>query len=365
MIFREIQSYLEQTAPLAYQESYDNSGLLVGNPSQEVSGILVCLDITEAVVEEAIGLGYNVIIAHHPVIFKGLKSLTGKNYVERVVMKAVKHDILLYAMHTNLDNIHTGINRILGEKLGLKNLKILSPKRNLLKKLVTYIPVKNLDTVREAVFEAGAGVIGNYDQCSFNVTGEGTFRAGDNTNPFTGKKGEFHKEKEVRTETVFPSHLERNIVAALLAAHPYEEVAYDIYTLDNEYDKTGAGMTGELEEPVALEDFLRSVKQNLGLEVIKYTPLPDKMIQKAAFCGGSGSFLIDAARASGADIFLTGDLTYHRFFEHENQMVLADIGHYESEQFAKELIFNLLIQKFPTFAVRICNTVTNPVSILK
>ena len=364
MQFKEIQNYLEQYAPPYYQESYDNSGLLVGNASVEVSGTLICLDMTEEVVDEAIRLGYNVIIAHHPIIFKGLKRLTGKNYVERTVIKAVKNDILLYAMHTNLDNVSMGINRILGEKLGLENLHILSPKTELLKKLITYVPLRHLDEVRAAIFEVGAGTIGNYDQCSFTVEGVGTFRAGDKTQAFVGEKGKLHQEKEVRLETIFPAYLQQNILAALLKSHPYEEVAYDIYSLDNELSSVGAGMIGKLPEAMFVEDFLMSVKEKLQVGVIKYTDIGRQKIQRIAWCGGSGSFLINLAKAKGAELFLTGDITYHQFFDHENKMIIADIGHYESEQFGKELIFNLLIEKFPNFAARICVHNTNPVKYL-
>ncbi len=365
MKFREIQNYLEQIAPLSYQESYDNSGLLVGDSEVEVSGILVCLDITEEVIDEAINLGYNAIVTHHPIIFKGLKKLTGSNYVERCVIKAIKNDILLYAIHTNLDNVGTGINRILGEKLGLENLRILDPKKDILKKLVTFVPVQYLEEVRKAVFDVGAGAIGNYDQCSFNVEGEGTFRGNEKTHAFVGEVGQLHKEKEVRIETIFPAYLKGKILAALKKAHPYEEVAYDIYSIDNEAENIGAGMMGELPKSSSVEVFLLKVKEILGLEAIKYTPIRGQKIQRVAYSGGSGSFLINSAMAQGADLFLTGDLTYHQYFEHENKMVIADIGHYESEQFGKELIFNFLIQKFPNFAVRICEHNTNPVSVLK
>ena len=365
MKFREIQDYLEQIAPLSYQESYDNSGLLVGTSTKEVSGVLVCLDITEEVIDKAISLGYNAIIAHHPIIFKGLKKLTGSNYVERCVIKAIKNDVILYAIHTNLDNVGTGINRILGEKLGIENLRVLSPKKNILKKLVSFVPVQYLEQVRQAIFDVGAGTIGNYDQCSFNVVGEGTFRGNEKTDAFVGDIGQLHREKEIRIETIFPAYLKNKILVALKKAHPYEEVAYDIYSIDNEAENVGAGMIGELPKSCTTEVFLLKVKEILGLEAIKYTAIAEKKIHKVAFSGGSGSFLINSAIAQGADLFLTGDLTYHQYFDHENRMVIADIGHYESEQFGKELIFNFLIQKFPNFAVRICEHNTNPVSVLK
>ncbi len=364
MKFKEIQTFLERIAPLSYQESYDNSGLLLGDAGQEINGALICLDVTEEVLDEAIHLGYNAVIAHHPVIFKGIKRLTGSNYVERILVKAIKNDILLYAIHTNLDNVSTGVNRILGEKLGLRNLQILRPMRATLKKLITYAPLSHADSVRNALFTAGGGNIGNYDQCSFNVEGTGTFRANENAQPFVGQKGSMHREKELRIETVFPAFLQGKIISALVKSHPYEEVAYDIYSLENENPGVGAGMIGSLPEPVSVKDFLAKAKEILQAGSVKYAGPEEKKISKIAFCGGSGSFLISTAKAEGAELFLSGDITYHQFFEHENKMVIADIGHYETEQFVKELIFNLLIEKFPNFAARICTLNTNPVKYL-
>ncbi len=336
----------------------------MGDASREISGVLICLDVTEEVLDEAIRLGYNAVIAHHPVIFKGVKRLTGSNYVERILIKAIQNDILLYAIHTNLDNVSAGVNRILGEKLGLRDLQILRPMSGTLKKLITYVPLAHADKVRGALFAAGGGNIGNYDQCSFNVAGTGTFRANDKARPFVGQKGSMHREEELRIETVFPAFLQGRMIAALLKNHPYEEVAYDIYSLENKNPEVGAGMIGNLPQPEYVEDFLAKAKEVLQAGVVKYSGPGDRKISKIAFCGGSGSFLIPAAKAKGAELFLTGDISYHQFFDHEHRLVIADIGHYETEQFVKELIFNLLIEKFPNFAARICALNTNPVKYL-
>jgi dinuclear metal center YbgI/SA1388 family protein len=354
--------YLETLAPPAFQESYDNSGLLTGNRSMTVSSALVTLDCTEAVVDEAIQKGCNLIIAHHPIVFSGIKKLNGNTYVERVVIKAIKNDIAIYAIHTNLDHVWNGVNAKIAERLGLKNTQILAPKSGLLRKLVTFCPLAQAEHVRHALFDAGAGVIGNYDACSFNVSGTGTFRGNERTNPYVGEKGQLHKEAEERIEVVYPAHLERAILRALDEAHPYEEVAYDIYDLKNAWALVGAGMIGEWEEAVSEEEFLRRVKAGLKTSCIRYTPLAGKQVRRVALCGGAGSFLLPQALSAGADAFVTADFKYHEFFDAENRLIIADVGHYESEQFTKELIADALKQKFITFAVHLSEIHTNPIS---
>ncbi|HDR50633.1 MAG TPA: Nif3-like dinuclear metal center hexameric protein [Mariniphaga anaerophila] len=358
---KEIVRFFETIAPLSLQESYDNAGLLVGNSEAEVASALVTIDVTEEVVDEAIKKKAGLILAHHPIVFLGLKKLTGKNYVERTVMKAVKNDIAIYAAHTNLDAVTGGVNTKMCEKLGLKNCRILQPVSGKLKKLVTFIPFDSVEKVRTAVFEAGAGHIGNYDYCGYNLEGTGSFRGGEETNPYVGEKGQVHYEKEIRFETIFPGWLQSKIVKALFEAHPYEEVAYDIYPLENTYKKAGMGMVGELEEPLPEKDFLGLLKKIFGSGCIKYTALKGRNVNKVAVCGGAGSFLLNQAIAAGADIFVTGDFKYHQFFDAENKIVIADIGHYESEQFTKELFYELLTKKFPKFAVRFSEVNTNPV----
>lgn len=362
MKIKEITEVLERLAPPALQESYDNAGLITGNPGAEINSALITLDVTEAVLDEAIEAGCGLVISHHPVIFKPLKSLTGRNVTERMVIKAVENRIALYGIHTNLDNITSGVNSMIAAKIGLKDLKILQPLKGVLKKLVTFCPVDHADKVRAGLFGAGAGVIGNYDSCSYNLEGYGSFRAGVGADPFVGEINKIHFEKEVRIETIFPGYLEKKLLAALFESHPYEEVAYDIYPLDNEYPLAGAGMSGELPEPVPEEDFFGKIKEVFGIPVIRHSPFTGKMVSMVAFCGGSGAFLIPAAAASGAQVFLTGDIKYHQFFDAEGKIVIADIGHYESEQFTKDLIFRIIKEKFPTFALRISKTGTNPVN---
>lgn len=357
----EITRFFETLAPLSLQESYDNAGLLTGDLNLEITSVLVTLDATEEVIEEAIAKKAQLVVAHHPIIFSGLKKITGKNYVERTIIKAIKNDIAIYAAHTNLDSVTGGVNSKICQKLGLENCTVLQPVAGQLKKLVTFIPEAHTDKVREALFAAGAGNIGNYDSCGFIADGTGSFRGNEKSNPFVGEKGELHLEKENRFETIFPAYLQGKVIQALLNSHPYEEVAYDIYTLDNQFDKTGMGMVGTLAEPVAEKDFLTQLKETFNTGVIKHTALKGGKVKKVAVCGGSGSFLLKRAIAAGADFFVSGDFKYHEFFDAENKIVVADVGHFESEQFTKELFYELLTKKFPKFAVHLSEANTNPV----
>ena len=363
MQIRQITNYLESIAPLSYQESYDNSGLLVGNPSAEVENVLISLDVTEQVIAEAVDRNCQLVISHHPIIFGGLKRLTGENYVQRTVMQALKHDVAIYAIHTNLDNISTGVNHKIGEVLGLGQRKILLPKKETLYKLSVFVPIEASDELMDALFNAGAGHIGNYSECSFSVSGKGSFRGEEGSDPYVGKKGSRHYEEEIKVEVVLPRVLKSKVVRAMKEAHPYEEVAYDIYPLENSNINIGSGMIGLLEEPMYALDFLGHLKNKMG-GVVRYTPLVKDQIQKVAWCGGSGSFLLPAAKSAGADIFITSDFKYHQFFDAENEIIIADIGHYENEQYTKELVASILKEKFTNFAVLLAETNTNPINYL-
>ncbi len=364
MIIRDITNYIESLAPLSFQESYDNAGLIVGNPEAKVKGILISLDVTEAVVREAVEKNVNLIIAHHPVVFKGLKRFTGGNYVERTVISAIKNDIAIYAAHTNLDNITGGVNSKICEILDLQDCKVLSPATSQLKKIACYVPDNKADTVRQAMFAAGAGHIGNYEQCSYNIKGNGTFKGNENTNPYVGNKGKLHVEPETRIETIVPAHKLSGVIRAMIKAHPYEEVAYDIFPLDNNYEKAGTGMLGKLKQPMPEIDFLNLIKEKFNTGIIKYTKLLGKDIKTVALCGGACSFMLKKAISAGADIFISGDFKYHEFFDAEGKIIIADIGHYESEQYTKELFFELLTKKFNTFACYLAQTNTNPIKYL-
>lgn len=364
MLLKEITQLIESLAPLSFQESYDNAGLIIGQPDDEISGILVTLDVTEEVLDEAIAKNLNLVVAHHPVIFGGIKKLNGKNYTERCITKAIRNNLAIYAAHTNLDSVFGGVNSKICEKIGLQNCRILAPVEGYLKKLVTFVPTADAEKVREAIFAAGAGHIGNYDSCSFNQSGSGSFRGNENTNPYVGEKNKLHFEEETRVETIFPRHLQSKIIQALLKAHPYEEVAYDIYPLDNDFQQAGIGMIGELQSPENETDFLQRLKTAFHCPVVKHTKLLGKPIRRVAVVGGAGSSYLKHAMAQKADIFISGDFKYHQYFDAEEQIVIADIGHYESEQFTKEVFYELLTKNLSKFAVRLSEIDTNPVNYL-
>jgi dinuclear metal center YbgI/SA1388 family protein len=360
----QVTDFLETIAPRSYQESYDNSGLLTGQPNWVVTTTLVTLDCTEEVVDEAIREKCNLIVAHHPIVFKGLKKLTGQNYVERAIIKAIKNDIAIYAIHTNLDNVHQGVNKKISELLGLKNVKILSPRKDTLGQLITFVPQKNTHEVLDALHKAGAGNIGNYKNCSFVSSGTGSFIPTDGAHPQLGTLDKLERAEEDRIEVIFPIHLESQIIAALKKSHPYEEVAFYIHHLENENQEVGSGMIGELataEEPI---EFLKRLKKVMQAGCVRYTALSNKKIKKIAVCGGSGSFLLNKAISAGADLYISADFKYHEFFDAENKIIIADIGHYESELFTKDLLMEVLREKFPTFAIIFSNSVTNPISYL-
>ena len=361
MKINEIISFLEFTAPPSLQEDYDNAGLLTGSAGWDCTGIICTLDATEEVVKEAISKKCNLIVAHHPIIFKGLKKINGNNYIEKTIIAAIKNDIAIYAIHTNLDNIMQGVNGKIAAMIGLKEIKVLQEKKGTLKKLFTFVPVDKAGLVRSAIFAAGAGHISNYSECSFNTEGFGTFKGEAGTSPYVGEPGKQHQEKEVKMEVIFPAYLERKVIAAMKGAHPYEEVAYDIVSLSNTTPSIGAGIIGELPEKMDENQFLENLKTVFGIPVIRHSRMLGKPVKKVAICGGAGIFLISKALAAGADAFITADIKYHEFFDADSQLLLADIGHYESEQFTINLLQEVLVQKFPTFAVLKTEENTNPV----
>jgi dinuclear metal center YbgI/SA1388 family protein len=362
MKLKDLTSYLDSVIPLSFQEDYDNAGLQVGQPEKEVYSAIICLDVTEEVISEAVASDCDLILSHHPLIFKGIKSLTGKTYTERILFEAVKNDIAIYSAHTNLDMLADGVSRKMAEKLGLKGVTVLAPLEKNLLKLVTYIPESHFNEVQSAIFEAGGGVIGNYDNCGFSSSGTGSFRGNEKTNPFRGEKGSIHAEKEIRFETVLFSYLKDKVISALLGSHPYEEVAYDLYSLENCNIEIGLGCVGLLDEPVSENDFLKLIAGIFGARGIRYSGLTGKSISKVALCGGSGVSLLNNAIHCAADVFLTADIKYHDFFRTENKILLVDAGHFETEKFTEEILKDLIIKKFPKFAVRFSETNTNPIN---
>ena len=361
MTIQNITNYIEELAPLNYAEDFDNVGLLIGNYNTKVTGVLVTLDTLEQTVDEAIAKNCNLIVSFHPIIFGGLKKINGNNYVERVVLKAIQNNIAIYATHTALDNSKNGVSAKMCEVLGLKNTKILIPKKGIIKKLTTYVPVDEASTLKEKLFEAGAGNIGNYDSCSFDVKGESSFRGNEDANPTYGKKGELTKREETKISVVFESKNENAILKALKANHEYEEVAYEIITTENVYQNIGMGMIGEFETEMDEKDFLLFLKKTMKTDCVRHSAFINKKIKKVAVLGGAGSFAISNAKKAGADAYISADFKYHEFFKAENSILLADIGHYESEQFTKNLLVDYLTKKFSNFAVILSEKSTNPI----
>jgi dinuclear metal center YbgI/SA1388 family protein len=363
MKVKDVIKYLDSIAPPQFQESYDNSGLIVGQSSNVVNGVLVCLDCTEEVVQEAIDLKCNLIVAHHPIIFSGLKKINGSNYVERTVIKAIKNDINIFAIHTNLDNVVKGVNGKIANQLGLINRKVLSPKPGLLVKLSVYCPVNAADELRKVIFSAGAGHISDYSNCSFNILGKGTFKPGIDSKPYVGKVGETHQEDEIKIEVILLKNLLDSVLEHVKEHHPYEEVAYDVYSLENKSD-IGSGLIGELENEIDAVEFLKTLKVKMNTKMIRHTAICKNKIKKVALCGGSGSFLLDKAINLNADVFITADFKYHEFFDAEKKLIIADIGHFESEQYTIDLISDGLKENFSNFAIRLTAVNTNPINYL-
>lgn len=361
MKFKDIGKAIEKWAPPALAESYDNVGLLVGEPHTECTGVLVNLDVTEALIDEAVEKGLNLIVTHHPIWFGGRKRLNGEDYVSRIILKAVRSGVGLYACHTNLDNVRHGVNKMIGDKLGMIEVKTLAPKKGLMMRMTVFVPKGFRDAVQEALFTAGAGQVGHYDQASFISQGTGTFRPLEGSNPTVGETGKRAVEEEAAIEVVLPAYQKGAVVGAMLAAHPYELPAYQIWPIGNVSEDIGSGMVGELPEPMSKADFLAHVRDTFNCGGIRYADFPGEKIARVAWCGGSGSFLTQAAIRSGADAFVTGDITYHKYFDNEDRILLLDIGHYESEQYTSHLICSYLSEKFPTFAVHLSVLNTNPV----
>lgn len=364
MTVNDIAKVLEELAPLAHAEDFDNVGLLVGDPNMEVKGALVTLDTLENVVDEAVAKKCNLIISFHPIIFKGLKKLTGSSYVERVVLKAIANNIAIYSMHTALDNSKMGVNAKICEVLGIQNPQTLIPRAKSIKKLTTYAPIADAENIKMALFTAGAGEIGKYSNCSFSLEGTGSFKAESGANPTIGKVGEVHFEKETQINVIYSFEREKSILKALFEAHPYEEVAYEIVTLENTNQDLGMGMIGTLDTEMEERDFLLQAKERLNAKVVRHSQLLGKKVRKVAVLGGSGAFAIGAAKKAGADIFISADMKYHDFYQAENQLVIADMGHFETEQFTKDLLVDYLTKKIPNFAVSLSESITNPIKYL-
>ena len=364
MKIKEIISALEQFAPLPLQDSFDNAGLQVGLTDAEATGALLCLDVTEAVLDEALATGCNLVVSHHPLLFKGCKSLTGRTYVERCVIKAIRHGIAIYSAHTNMDNAPQGVNHKMALKLGLTALQVLEPKEQMLLKLAVYVPQSHAEAVRQALFAAGCGCIGRYDSCSFGTQGQGTFRPGEGTRPYLGRPHELSTVPEVRIETILPAYRQADALRAIHSAHPYEEPAYDLYPLQNTWAQTGAGVIGQLPEPEPETDFLARVKATFHVACLRHNALTGRPVRTVALCGGAGAFLMPQALRAKADVFITGEIKYHDYFGHDGEILLTEIGHYESEQYTQEIFHTIIREAFPALPVRHTTVDTNPIKYM-
>lgn len=363
MKVKEIASAIERVAPLYLQESYDNAGMQVGDPDSVITGVVLCTDVRECIVDEAIACGANLIISHHPLIFHGLKKLTGRNYVERTVLKAIRHGVSIYCAHTNLDNARGGVSYKMAEKLGMKNVEVLDPQVGTQRKIVVFVPQAQAADVEQAMWRAGAGTLGDYDRCSYRVEGEGRFHALDGANPFAGEVGEDHVENEVRVEVLVNKARCSAVIVAMLAAHPYEEPAFDVIPLENADRYSGSGVIGDIEE-IGGSDFMHRLKEAFGVDTVRFSGNLDRKVKRVALCGGAGSFLAGKAMSMGADVYVTGDMKYHEFQGNEERIILADIGHYESEQYTKEIFADIIASLHPDFEVKYANEEQNQVKYI-
>jgi dinuclear metal center YbgI/SA1388 family protein len=349
-VVAELLKKIEEIIYPSWQEHYDNAGFQIGNPTDELTGVVVSLDVTFDVLNFAVQEGANLIISHHPMFFHPLKNILLDNERGKLVAYCIENKLNIYSIHTNLDKSALGINYSIAEELGLKNIETLAPEKGYLKKLVTFCPHEFADKVRDAIFQAGAGVIGNYDSCSYNVEGYGTFKGNEQTNPFVGEKGKLHKEPETRIETIFPAEKEAKVIEALLTSHPYEEVAYDIYSLDNIWPQVGLGAVGYLFQPMPLDVFLQEVKRIFEVPFVKYSKGFQTEIKRVAVCGGTGISLLSRAVASGADVFITSDIKYHDFQQAYGKIHLIDVGHYEMEMLGMKKIYEYIFKLLHNFA---------------
>ena len=363
MKVKEITDAIESMAPLHLQESWDNAGMQVGNPNSEVTGILLCTDVREETVDEAIERGFNMIISHHPLLFRGLKKIVGRTYQERVVAKAIKHDITIYCAHTNMDSARGGVNFKMAEKLGLKNVSVLDPQQGTLLKVVVFVPMSHVTQVETAMCDAGAGHLGDYDNCSYKLEGIGQYRPLEGAHPVAGEVAELHSEPETRIEVLVNKALCGRVVAAMLKAHPYEEPAFDIIALENEDSYSGLGVIGDI-EPQDAKAFLERVKTAFEVVTLRYSGDLDRRVSRIAMCGGAGAEFIGKALALGADVYITGDMKYHEFQGNEDRIIIADIGHYESEHYTKEIFYDVIQKKNPNFAVDFAKSEKNQVKYI-
>jgi dinuclear metal center YbgI/SA1388 family protein len=323
---------IEDWAPKSIAWEKDNVGLQVGSLRREVKNILLCLDVNEKVIDEASKKNCNLIISHHPLLFRSLKKIDiERDQKSKILEKLIKKDITLYSAHTNLDFTKDGVSFQLADKLGLSNQRFLLNKSSNLNKLIVFVPVDNADKVAEAMHSAGAGIIGEYSHCSFRTIGMGTFKGSNKSKPSMGVKGKLNKVSEVKIEVLVNSFDLHKVISSMKKIHPYEEVAFDVYPMVNENFNYGMGVIGDLKKELTAKEFLTYVSKSLRINNFRFNKGSKFRIKKVAVCGGSGSDLLETAIKSKADAFVTADVKYHTFQDAEDEILLIDAGHYETE----------------------------------
>lgn len=370
MIVKELIKYLEDWAPPGAAWEKDNVGLLVGSGDEKIENIFLSLELTGEVLEQALKKNCNFIFTHHPLIFNPVKNLdVNKNPNSKLIYKLIKNDINLFSAHTNLDFTKDGVSFTLAKKLKLNKITFLKNEESNQFKVVVFLPETNLDEVASAMFNQGAGIIGEYNNCSFRTNGIGTFKGSANSNPFIGKKENFEKANEVRLEVLVDSWKLNKVINAMLKSHPYEEPAYDIYPLRNKNVNYGAGAIGELDNEMNVNEFLKHVEKSLLLSNFRFVNGNKRRIKKVAVCGGSGSELLNDAISKNADVFITADIKYHTFHDAKNKILLIDAGHYETEvvilKIVEEKIKKLIKEKKENIKVYKYSSSTNPVKFYK
>ncbi len=358
----DLSSALESVAPSLYAESYDNVGLLVGRSEWKCEKVLVALDITEAVVQEAIEKGVQAIVAHHPVIFGGIQRLTGEDTAQRAIELAIKHSIALLACHTNLDAIEGGVSYRMAQAISLVNVRTLQPRSGLLWNLIVYVPAESAETLLEALWEAGAGKMGAYDECAFRSHGLGSFRPKEGAHPHNGVIGERAFADEIRLELLVPEGARKKVHQCMMEHHPYEEIAHSWLKHDGVHHSVGFGAIGQW-DACDWPEAVRRIKTAFGVASFRHTMPIASDYRTVAVCGGAGADLLAQAKSQQAELFITSDITYHRYFGADDRLVFIDIGHWESEQHAMELLIDIVREKFPNFAVLKSETNTNPMHL--
>lgn len=359
ILVKNIESTLSQLAPAMLKMDYDNVGLQVGDSSSKVKKILVSLNITSEVAEEAVKKKCDLIVSHHPLIFRPLKNIRAGEGNSDIIIKLVRNNISYIACHTNFDSVKQGVSFLLAEKIGLKNPKVLVTSKEIRKssyienyKLTVYVPKTHLFLLKKALAEAGAATIGEYDFCYFEQEGTGSFRPGIKATPHIGEKEKLSEITEIKLETIVPVRTVSSVIKALLQTHPYEEPAYDLYKLENDFQNYGLGAIGDLEKEVSMNEFLKIVTNKLKIDNVRFSrPENSKRIKRVAVMGGSGGDMWRKALSQGADAYLTAECDHHTFLDAKGKLFIVEATHQATEQFAVQGLTNYIKSKYANLEV--------------